>query len=341
MGMVAELRITSGTAAGTPASGKITIYSKTDKLLYLKDDAGVETKFLTVASGTPAILEANNTFSGTNTFSTTPSTTDLDLTLEAAPSSPVSGKARLYAETGTGLLRLKQTSGVIQRIQSVSTAGTAHQVFRTGGSGEATFGAVDLAQSASITGVLPSANGGTGVNNSTRTLTVNTNAGTLAFAAASQTLTVQATGKAVVGVAFRAYKAANQTISNNTWTKILLDTETFDTGGDFASYKFTPQIAGIYQFNGVANWELPTSPSAVVPPIVSIYKNGVAVCYLRRLVPAHTGTAYDAVPAPALISMNGSTDYVEFYVYQNSGGSIDVLGGTENVYLEGHLVAYL
>ncbi len=49
-------------------------------------------------------------------------------------------------------------------------------------------GSIDL--TTKVTGVLPAANGGTGVNNSTRTLTVNTNSGTLAFSAASKTLTV-------------------------------------------------------------------------------------------------------------------------------------------------------
>lgn len=38
--------------------------------------------------------------------------------------------------------------------------------------------------------IVPAANGGTGVNNATRTLTINTNAGTLAFGAASKTLTI-------------------------------------------------------------------------------------------------------------------------------------------------------
>jgi hypothetical protein len=38
--------------------------------------------------------------------------------------------------------------------------------------------------------IVPAANGGTGINNATRTLTINTNSGTLAFGAASKTLTI-------------------------------------------------------------------------------------------------------------------------------------------------------
>ena len=51
-------------------------------------------------------------------------------------------------------------------------------------------GGGQLSLTTAVTGILPPANGGTGVNNATRTLTVNTNSGTLAFGAASKTLTV-------------------------------------------------------------------------------------------------------------------------------------------------------
>jgi hypothetical protein len=51
-------------------------------------------------------------------------------------------------------------------------------------------GGGQLSLTTAVTGILPPANGGTGVNNATRTLTVNTNSGTLAFGAASKTLTI-------------------------------------------------------------------------------------------------------------------------------------------------------
>jgi hypothetical protein len=50
------------------------------------------------------------------------------------------------------------TSGILQ-----TTAGSADQVFRVPGAGGApAFGAINLAQSAAVTGALPIANGGTG-----------------------------------------------------------------------------------------------------------------------------------------------------------------------------------
>ena len=41
---MAQLKLTQGPAAGTPNSGQVTLYAKTDGLLYSKDDGGVETQ---------------------------------------------------------------------------------------------------------------------------------------------------------------------------------------------------------------------------------------------------------------------------------------------------------
>lgn len=59
-------------------------------------------------------------------------------------------------------------------------------------------GGGQLSLTTAVSGILPPANGGTGVNNDTRTLTINTNSGTLAFSGASYTLTVPATGTAAL-----------------------------------------------------------------------------------------------------------------------------------------------
>ena len=66
-----------------------------------------------------------------------------------------------------------------------------------------------------VTGVLPAANGGTGINNSTRTLTINTNAGTIDFSAAASTLTVPESMVSAGRNVANTYTEA-QTISNTT-----------------------------------------------------------------------------------------------------------------------------
>ena len=80
-------------------------------------------------------------------------------------------------------------------------------------------------------------------------------------------LTVQQNG-VTLGVfgnqpAFRAYNVAVQNISNATWTKVQLTTELFDTNSNFdnsTNYRFTPTVAGYYQFNGQQYANYTSSP---------------------------------------------------------------------------------
>ena len=48
--------------------------------------------------------------------------------------------------------------------------------------------------------------------------------------------------------AFMVKLSAEQTIPNTTWTKITFDSEVYDTDNKFASNKFTPTVAGKYNF---------------------------------------------------------------------------------------------
>lgn len=75
---------------------------------------------------------------------------------------------------------------------------TAGQVLRATGATAAAFGALDLENGSAVTGILSPANGGTGVDNDTRTLMINTNGGALTFSAASSTLTIPASGTAAL-----------------------------------------------------------------------------------------------------------------------------------------------
>jgi hypothetical protein len=55
----------------------------------------------------------------------------------------------------------------------------------------------------------------------------------------------------ITGPAFSVYQSSQQTgISNQTWTKVTLTTENFDTDSKFASSRFTPTVAGYYQLSG-------------------------------------------------------------------------------------------
>lgn len=122
--------------------------------------------------------------------------------------------------------------------------------------------------------------------------------------------------------AFAAYKSTAQTgITATTWTKVTFDTERYDTAGNFASSRFTPTTAGYYQINAL----LLTADGANVT--TAFYKNGSA--YTRiGFAPSPSGNEWIHT-APSLIYFNGSSDYLEVYVYMSGGSARTIYGTTE------------
>ena len=124
----------------------------------------------------------------------------------------------------------------------------------------------------------------------------------------NQTATLpDATGTVMVSgnmPAFSAYLSTGQSITSSVYTKVLFDTELFDTNNNFASSRFTPTVAGYYQVNLMTVGQ--TTTSAV---FTSIYKNGSN----------YKGTGFSITNpytlVTALVYLNGSTDYIEGYTY--------------------------
>lgn len=140
-----------------------------------------------------------------------------------------------------------------------------------------------------------------------------------------------ASGVAGTGPAFSAYQSSTQTVSNNTLTKIQLQTEEFDTNSNFDSttnYRFTPAVAGYYQINGAVFYT-----SATNSVIASVYKNGSE---FKRGV--YFGTSGQSAVVSVLVYLNGSTDYVELYGYQSSGGNLNVQTGATATYFQASMV---
>ena len=123
------------------------------------------------------------------------------------------------------------------------------------------------------------------------------------------------------GPAFSVYANAVQTVSVNTFTKIAFQVEDFDTASAFdnaTNYRFTPQVAGYYQVNGLLwmNGTVTTNQG-----ILALYKNGSAVA---RLIDSNPSTALSTNSNTGfgnsmLVYLNGSTDYIELYGYYNPG----------------------
>jgi len=144
---------------------------------------------------------------------------------------------------------------------------------------------------------------------------------------------------AVAGPAFSAYlPTTNQSISSSTWTKVALSAEEFDTNNNFDSttnYRFTPTVAGYYQISACSNIDANTTSATSV--YLAIYKNGSIYKYTRiTLVGGNNVNGGSTVST--IVSLNGSTDFIEFYA-QSVGGTAPILTfGSTATYMSGSLV---
>jgi len=130
-----------------------------------------------------------------------------------------------------------------------------------------------------------------------------------------------ASGVAGNGPAFSAYSNANQSITAGVTTKVALQVEVFDTANAFDSttnYRFTPQVAGYYQVNAQAYL---AATSGIQYTQAKIYKNG-SLYQQGQFYYVSTGTSDTIGCISTIVSLNGSTDYLEFYTVSSGGTSI-------------------
>ena len=130
---------------------------------------------------------------------------------------------------------------------------------------------------------------------------------------------VDVTGNIITDApAFSAYGTAKQSISHNTLTKIAFNTEAFDTNSNYdtTTYRFTPNVAGYYQVNATIG----STPNTTGVVLFAFYKNG---SFYHRVNAVPNSNQGPDVGGATLIYMNGTTDYIEVYGYQNSGGALN------------------
>jgi hypothetical protein len=132
--------------------------------------------------------------------------------------------------------------------------------------------------------------------------------------------------------AFRASDTSGQSISGGTFTKVTFNNETFDTDNMFASSTFTPTVAGYYQINGNVGFVGTTTGYAQI----KIFKNGSGFS-AGSGIPNNTNIG-GQVMVSSVVYCNGSTDYIELYVWQNSGGALALQTGAQANSFSGFLV---
>lgn len=169
--------------------------------------------------------------------------------------------------------------------------------------------------------------------------------GNLAFQTSAGTYTQtmpNATGTVMVSgnmPAFSAYAGSSQSLTTLTLTKIQFNTEEFDTNSNYdnaTNYRFTPTVAGYYQINMTAGVATTGSSVANTQLTVNIFKNGSSFKFGGQTLLNNT---YDMLSTVStLIYFNGSTDYVEGYARQISGGALGTAAGQTVCYFTGVLV---
>ena len=120
------------------------------------------------------------------------------------------------------------------------------------------------------------------------------------------------------GPACRVQAGAATSCTAGTWTRVLLDSEEFDTNNNFASNRFTPTVAGYYAVTGQVAWGGTTGGNA----LCAIYKNGTGISHSAYVALLAAGLLQNTA---TLIYCNGSTDYLELWAIQTTALPLNVI----------------
>lgn len=151
------------------------------------------------------------------------------------------------------------------------------------------------------------------------TLTLPSNNGTLISTASTGSVsqTMLAAGVAGNGPIFEAHASADQAVSVNTWTLVVLNTVVADSSSRFNNTAATVNGIPAYSFMpNVAGWYLVSARirAAGTLSLLELYKNGTVYTRITEYGAgggtSHTGTC--------IVYLNGTTDYISLYAYTNT-----------------------
>ena len=133
---------------------------------------------------------------------------------------------------------------------------------------------------------------------------------------------------------FRAYSTSVQTIPTATQTKIQYNSENFDTDNCYdntTNYRFTPTEAGTYFIT--ASVRIDDGSYSNNNTQIYIYKNNST---WSRFSNEFTSASSPMISISDIVNLNGSSDYVEIFLYQSTGGDINLRIDTQNMYFSGY-----
>ena len=118
--------------------------------------------------------------------------------------------------------------------------------------------------------------------------------------------------------AFQAVRTSSQNFTDQSEVKAQFDVETFDTASAYdnsSNYRFTPQTAGKYYVYTRCQIDCQAA-SNLKNAAASIYKNG-STHLQSEMNMADNQSQNLNVSVHGIVDMNGSSDYLEVYVYAN------------------------
>ena len=140
---------------------------------------------------------------------------------------------------------------------------------------------------------------------------------------------------------FKAYLSSTQSISHTINTKINFDTigsvQGYSTVGSAYSTtnkRFTPTVEGYYQVNANVHMGSGVNGQLAYP---LLYKNGTNIMYGNVIYIGAAGSILSTFSGA--VYLNGSTDYIEMYWYQNAGGARSLTANEVLTFWQAHLIA--
>ena len=121
--------------------------------------------------------------------------------------------------------------------------------------------------------------------------------------------------------AFIAYNSANQSISNTTYTVYQYNTEVLDTDNGFntSTYTYTVPSAGKYVIGGAAK---KLSSGSTDRLIMRLEKNSSNIFYSETYSKDNASVLFNT-----FVDLSAN-DALKISIYQNTGGSVDMEGGS-------------
>lgn len=112
---------------------------------------------------------------------------------------------------------------------------------------------------------------------------------------------------------------SSQTISNTTETIVQFNNEVFDADNKYntSTHKFTPTVAGKYMLSVAGRLSTSTDFDIFT---LAIQKNGSTIARVDKRHEFNESLAF------SIIQEADADDYFQVSVYQNSGGSVTLLG---------------